>query len=71
MARIMEWKLARQWLIDGGVIPPIHPATKPSTELVDFARCLRDGVFLCVTLNKMKPNCVRYTGRPQMQVSQL
>ena len=73
MARIetQQWKLARQWMIERGVIPPIHPATKPSADLVDFARCLRDGVYLCVTLNKIKPNCVQFTARPTMQVLQL
>ena len=65
----LEWKQARQWLIEGGVIPIIHPATKPGADLVDFARCLRDGVYLCLTLNRLKPNCVQYTARPYMQVS--
>lgn len=69
MAESLEWKQARQWLIDGGVIPPVHPATKPGADLVDFARCLRDGVYLCLTLNRLKQNCVQYNARPYMQVS--
>ena len=68
MSESLEWKQARQWLIGGGVIPPIHPATKPGADLVDFARCLRDGVYLCLALNRLKPNCVQYTARPYMQV---
>ena len=68
MSESLEWKQARQWLIDGGVIPPIHPATKPGADLVDFARCLRDGVYLCLALNRLKPNCVQYNARPYMQV---
>nr|WEL12732.1 guanine nucleotide exchange factor VAV [Halisarca dujardinii] len=64
-----QWKLSRQWMIEQGVIPPIHPATKPTADLVDFARCLRDGVYLCVTLNKIKPNCVQFSPRPTMQVT--
>ena len=67
-AEVQQWKLARQWMIERGVIPPIHPATKPSADLVDFARCLRDGVYLCMTLNKIKPNCVQFSPRPTMQV---
>lgn len=65
----LEWRQARQYLINSGVIPPTHRVTKPDVDLVDFARSLRDGVFLCSLLNKMKPNCVEdWSPRPLMQV---
>ena len=69
LAKPVDWRQARQWLIDSGVIPPTHRVTKPSITLVDFARSLRDGVFLCSLLDKLKPNCVEYTAKPVMQVS--
>jgi guanine nucleotide exchange factor VAV len=68
----LEWRQARQYLIQSGVIPPTHRVTKPDVDLVDFARSLRDGVFLCSLLNKMKPNCVEdWSPRPLMQHSYL
>ena len=65
----VDWQQARQWLIDSEVIPATHRVTKPEITLLDFARSLRDGVFLCGLLNKLEPNCVQYTSRPMMQVS--
>ena len=65
----LEWRQARQWLINSEVIPPTHRVTKPSVDLVDFARSLRDGVFLCSLANKLKPNCVEdWSPKPLMQV---
>ena len=65
----LKWRQARQWLIDTKVIPPTHRVTKPDVELVDFARSLRDGVFLCSLVNKLKPNCVEnWSPKPLMQV---
>lgn len=65
-----EWQLARQWLLDARVIPPSHPATKPSAQLIDFANCLRDGVYLCALLNKLVPNTVaNYHPRATLPVS--
>lgn len=65
---VAEWKQARQWLINSGVIPVTHPVTKPTVDLVDFARSLRDGVFLCNLLLKLKPGCVEnFNSRPIAQ----
>ena len=69
---MLEWRQARQWLISSGVIPPTHRVTKPEVDLVDFARSLRDGVFLCQLLLALKRGCLadgEWTARPQMQVS--
>ena len=69
----LEWRQARQWLITSQVIPVTHRVTKPDVDIVDFARSLRDGVFLCSLLNKLKPDCVPesdWTPKPLMQVSQ-
>ena len=68
----LEWRQARQWLIVSGVIPPTHRVTKPDVDLVDFARSLRDGVFLCGLLLKLKPGCIQdsdWNVKPLMQVS--
>jgi len=66
---ILEWRQARQWLINSEVIPPTHRVTKPDVDLVDFARSLRDGVFLCSLVNKLKPYCVEdWSPKPLMQV---
>ena len=66
---VLEWRQARQWLINSEVIPPTHRVTKPDVDLVDFARSLRDGVFLCSLVNKLKPNCVEdWSPKPLMQV---
>lgn len=66
---VAEWKQARQWLINSGVIPVTHPVTKPTVDLVDFARSLRDGVFLCNLLLKLKSGCVEnFNPRPVAQV---
>eukprot|EP00731_Ephydatia_muelleri_P024738 Em0016g1009a len=65
-----EWRQARQWLISTGVIPPTHRVTKPDVDLVDFARSLRDGVFLCSLLEKLKPGyCSDWNPKPVMQHS--
>ena len=65
----LEWRQARQWLINTGVIPPTHRVTKPDVDLVDFARSLRDGVFLCSLLEKVKPgSCADWNPKPLMQV---
>lgn len=68
----LEWRQARQWLITSQVIPVTHKITKPDVDLVDFARSLRDGVFLCSLLNTLKPGCVAnsdWNPKPLMQVS--
>ena len=68
----LEWRQARQWLIVSGVIPPTHRVTKPDVDLVDFARSLRDGVFLCSLLLKLKSDCIQesdWNSKPLMQVS--
>ena len=65
----LKWRQARQWLINSEVIPPAHRVTKPDVDLVDFARSLRDGVFLCSLVNKLKPNCVEdWSPKPLTQV---
>ncbi len=67
----LEWRQARQWLITSQVIPATHKVTKPDVDLVDFARSLRDGVFLCSLLNTLKPGSVPdsdWTPKPLMQV---
>lgn len=67
----LEWRQARQWLITSQVIPVTHRVTKPDVDLVDFARSLRDGVFLCSLLNVLKPGSVPdtdWTHKPLMQV---
>ena len=67
----LEWRQARQWLIVSGVIPPTHRVTKPDVDLVDFARSLRDGVFLCSLLLKLKADCIQdsdWNSKPLMQV---
>lgn len=67
----LEWQQARQWLIDSGVIPVTNKVTKPGVDLVDFVRSLRDGVFLCSLLNKLRPDVVpvnEFNPKPLMQV---
>lgn len=67
----LEWRQARQWLISTGVIPVTHRVTKPEVDLVDFARSLRDGVFLCSLLEKLKPGCCSdWNPKPVMQASE-
>ena len=69
-ADALEWRQARQWLINSEVIPVTHRVTKPDVDLVDFARSLRDGVFLCSLLNTLKPDCVTdWNPKPMMQVA--
>jgi len=69
-ADALEWRQARQWLINSGLIPATHRVTKPDVDLVDFARSLRDGVFLCSLLNTLKPDCIQdWTPKPLMQYS--
>lgn len=64
-----EWQEARQWLIDARVIPVGHPVTKPTAQLMEFAHSLTDGVFLCMVLNKIKPNAVpHFHPRAKLQV---
>ena len=68
----LEWQQARQWLINSGVIPVTNRVTKPGVDLVDFVRSLRDGVFLCSLLNKLRPDCVPeadFNPKPLMQVN--
>ena len=69
----LEWQQARQWLINSGVIPATNKVTKPGVDLVDFVRSLRDGVFLCSLLNKLRPDVVpenEFNPKPLMQVTE-
>ena len=71
-AESLEWRQARQWLITSEVIPYTHRVTKPDVDLVDFARSLRDGVFLCSLLRTLQPGSIldsEWTPKPLMQVS--
>lgn len=71
MDQSLEWQQARQWLINSGVIPVTNRVTKPGVDLVDFVRSLRDGVFLCSLLNKLRPDCIPesdFNSKPLMQV---
>eukprot|EP00118_Oscarella_pearsei_P015856 m.146624 g.146624 ORF g.146624 m.146624 type:complete len:134 (+) comp38450_c0_seq31:2687-3088(+) len=68
MALGHEWQMARQWLIDAEAIPPWHTATKPTADLIDFSRALRDGVYLCNLCNRIKPRAIqKIHSRPQRQ----
>lgn len=59
----MEWQEAREWMLQAKAFPQGHPGVRPNAGLDDFAKCLRDGVFLCELLNKIVPDAVQHYHR--------
>lgn len=68
MAEVL-WRECARWLIKCEVLPQDHRVTWVTSEVIDLAQTLRDGVLLCQLLNKLAPGCIdlkEISLRPQM-----
>lgn len=63
-----DWVRCAYWLVHCQVLSPDHKAAQPTATMNDLAHTLRDGVVLCLLLNKLKPRSLdpkEYSQRPQ------
>jgi len=65
-----DWKLCADWLVRCNILAPEHPAARPSGQLQNLAAVLRDGVLLCMLLNRLHPGAINSNDfSPYPQVS--
>ena len=63
------WKECADWLVRCQVIRPDHRVKWDTSNTIDLAHTLRDGVLLCHLLNSFIPGCIdlkEINLRPQM-----
>jgi guanine nucleotide exchange factor VAV len=68
MAELL-WRECVKWLVCCGVLPADHKCNWPSSQVIDLAQTLRDGVLLCQLLSTLSNGCMDMrdvTLRPQM-----
>jgi len=53
-----DWKQCADWLVRCRVLSPEHPAAKPTGQLQNLAAVLRDGVLICLLLNRLQPGAI-------------
>jgi len=53
-----DWKLCADWLVRCETLSRDHPAAKPTGQLQNLAAVLRDGVLICMLLNKLSPGSI-------------
>jgi len=66
-----DWKLCADWLVRCEVLSPDHPAAKTSGQLQNLAAVLRDGVLLCMLLNRLHPGAIdsrEFSPHPQVSL---
>lgn len=70
-----DWVSCADWLVRCQVLPREHRAAQPNANISDLAHALRDGVVLCLLVNRLQPKSIDlkdFSQRPQMsQVSML
>ena len=66
-----DWKLCADWLVRCEILAPEHPAAKPSGQLQNLAAVLRDGVLICMLLNRLRPGAIdskEFSPHPQVSL---
>jgi len=53
-----DWKLCADWLVRCQILAPEHPAAKPTGQMQNLAAVLRDGVLICMLLNRLNPGSI-------------
>jgi len=68
-----DWKLCADWLVRCHILAPEHPAAKATGQLQNLAAVLRDGVLICMLLNRLHPGAIdfkEYSSHPQVSLVQ-
>ena len=63
------WRECVQYLIRCGILDQNHKVNWPSSDILDFAQILRDGVLLCQLSNRLSKGCIdmrEISLRPQL-----
>jgi len=66
-----DWKLCADWLVRCEVLAPEHPAARPTGQLQNLAAVLRDGVLICILLNRLHPDAIdpkEFSPHPQVSL---
>jgi guanine nucleotide exchange factor VAV len=64
-----DWVRCAAWLIRCQALPREHRAAQPTASQNDLAHILRDGVIICILLNRLHPRAIDprdFSQRPQM-----
>ena len=64
-----DWVRCAAWLVQGQVLPRDHRSAQPTASQSDLAHTLRDGVLLCMMLNRLHPRAIDlkdFSQRPQL-----
>jgi len=69
----MDWRLCVNWLIRCHILTRDQRPALPSATINDLFHALRDGVLICLLINRLRPKTIdmkEFSQRPQMsQVS--
>jgi len=66
-----DWKQCAEWLVRCGILAPEHPAARPTGQLQNLAAVLRDGVLICMLLNRLYLGAINlrdYSPHPQVSL---
>lgn len=64
-----DWVLCANWLIRCQILARDQRAAQPTATLNDLNHALRDGVLICLLINRLRPKTIDlkdFSQRPQM-----
>jgi len=64
-----DWLHCADWLVRCHILTPDHRAAQPNATISDLNHALRDGVLLCLLINRLRPKTIDmkdFSQRPQM-----
>jgi guanine nucleotide exchange factor VAV len=69
MSDNQDWLLCAKWLVDCQILTRDSKAVQPESTIQEFSHALRDGVLICLLLNRLRPKTLDpkdFSQRPQM-----
>jgi len=64
-----DWLLCADWLVRCQILLRDHRAALPTATISDLNHALRDGVLICLLVNRLRPKSIDpkdFSQRPQM-----
>ena len=64
-----EWHLCADWLVRCQILTRDQRAALPTASINDLHHALRDGVLICLLINRLRPTTINpkdFSQRPQM-----
>jgi len=64
-----DWLLCADWLLHCQILARDQRAAQPTATIMDLNHALRDGVLICLLINRLRPKTIDpkdFSQRPQM-----